>query len=125
MQVYAGLPIVTNQPDEARAPRRATTSSGWRSPQQECSVAEYAAVAHEVMDRLRGAGRPVVVEGGSGLYLRAALGDLSFGGAPDEARRRALGGALGARSRRCSWHELRRRDPATSRRASTRATRGA
>ena len=30
------------------------------------------------------------MEGGSGLYLRAALGDLAFGGAPDAARRRAL-----------------------------------
>ena len=32
----------------------------------------------------------MIVEGGSGLYLRAVLGDLSFGGAPDEGRRRAL-----------------------------------
>ncbi len=90
MQVYAGLPIVTNQPDAGARSRAAHHLVGWRSPQEECSVAEYAAVAHEVLDRLLGAGRPVIVEGGSGLYLRAVLGDLSFGGAPDEARRRAL-----------------------------------
>ena len=42
------------------------------------------------MDGLLAAGRPVIVEGGSGLYLRAVLGDLAFGGAPDAARRRAL-----------------------------------
>ncbi len=90
MQIYAGLPIVTNQPDAA-ARRRATYHLvGWASPQQEYSVAEYAARAHEAVDGLLDAGRPVIVEGGSGLYLRAVLGDLAFGGAPDEARRRAL-----------------------------------
>jgi tRNA dimethylallyltransferase len=53
-------------------------------------VAEYASAAHEVVDGLLEAGRRVIVEGGSGLYLRAVLGDLSFGGAPDADRRRAL-----------------------------------
>jgi tRNA dimethylallyltransferase len=90
MQVYDGLPIVTNQPTaEARARARHHLVA-WVSPQRDCTVAEYAERAHEVMDALVAAGRPVVVEGGSGLYLRAALGDLSFGGAPDAARRRAL-----------------------------------
>ena len=32
----------------------------------------------------------MIVEGGSGLYVRAVLGDLAFGGAPDPARRREL-----------------------------------
>lgn len=110
MQIYAGLAIVTNQPDAAARSRAAYHLVGWASPQEEHSVADYAARAHEVMDRLLAAGRPVVVEGGSGLYLRAVLGDLSFGGEPDVARRRALeqqwsrdSGALVA--------ELRRRAP--------------
>ena len=90
MQVYAGLPILTNQPGtEAR--RRATYHLvAWKAPQEECSAAEYASAAHEVVDGQLEAGRRVIVEGGSGLYLRAVLGDLSFGGAPDEGRRRAL-----------------------------------
>jgi tRNA dimethylallyltransferase len=90
MQIYAGLPIVTNQPGaEARA--RATYHLvGWASPQDECSVAEYSRLAHDVVDGLLAAGRPVVVEGGSGLYLRAVLGDLAFGPEPDAARRREL-----------------------------------
>ena len=42
MQVYAGLPILTNQPGtEAR--RRATYHLvAWKAPQEECSAAEYA-----------------------------------------------------------------------------------
>ena len=53
-------------------------------------MAEFAALAHEIVDGLLESGRGVVVEGGSGLYLRAVLGDLAFGAAPDEDRRRAL-----------------------------------
>ena len=89
MQIYAGLPILTNQPgaDEARARYHLV---GWASPQHEHTVAEYAELAHEVVDDLLAAGRRVIVEGGSGLYVRAVLGDLAFGGAPDPARRREL-----------------------------------
>jgi tRNA dimethylallyltransferase len=90
MQIYAGLSIVTNQPGEDARSRARYHLAGWASPQDECTVAEYAALAHEVVDGLVTAGRPVIVEGGSGLYLRAVLGDLAFGGAPDAASRRAL-----------------------------------
>jgi tRNA dimethylallyltransferase len=90
MQVYAGLPIITNQPGPAARARATFHLVGWASPQDQCSVADYAARAHEVVDGLLEAGRRVIVEGGSGLYLRAVLGDLAFGAAPDEGRRRAL-----------------------------------
>ena len=90
MQVYAGLPIVTNQPGAEARRRAAYHLVAWMAPQDECSVAEYASLAHEVVDGLLEAGRRVIVEGGSGLYLRAVLGDLSFGGPPDEGRRRDL-----------------------------------
>ena len=124
MQVYAGLPIVTNQPGaEARRARRYHLV-GWASPQDECSVAEYAALAHETVDRLLAAGRPVIVEGGSGLYLRAALGDLAFGGAAGRGARRALE----ERWERDAGGPRRGAPPArrrTWRRASTCATRAA
>jgi tRNA dimethylallyltransferase len=116
MQVYRGLPIVTNQPDPREEPKRHLV--GFVSPQAEFTVAEYARRAHEVIDGLLAAGRPVIVEGGSGLYLRAALGDLTFAAAPDPEVRRVLedrwtrdpGGVL---------EELRRLDPDTSARVDT------
>lgn len=90
MQIYAGLPIITNQPGaETRAVVRHHLV-GFLPPQEEYTVAEYATRAHEVVDGLLAAGRPVIVEGGSGLYLRAVLGDLAFGEAPDTAHRRQL-----------------------------------
>ena len=90
MQVYAGLPIVTNQPGAEARTRARYHLVGWASPQDECTAAEYSGLAHETVDGLLAAGRPVIVEGGSGLYLRAVLGDLAFGAEPDAARRREL-----------------------------------
>lgn len=90
MQVYEGLPIVTNQPDEAQRARARHHLVGFVPPQREFTVAEYTREAHEVIDSLRRKGRAVIVEGGSGLYLRAALGDLEFAAPPDAALRREL-----------------------------------
>ncbi len=90
MQVYEGLPIVTNQPDEAQRARARHHLVGFVPPQREFTVAEYAREAHKAIDGLRLDGRAVIVEGGSGLYLRAALGDLEFAAPPDAALRREL-----------------------------------
>jgi tRNA dimethylallyltransferase len=90
MQIYAGLPILTNQPGAGARAAATYHLVGWAAPQEEHTVAEYAERAHAVVDALQAHGRSVVAEGGSGLYLRAVLGDLEFGGTPDAARRRAL-----------------------------------
>ena len=116
MQVYRGLPVVTNQPRAGEGPGRHLV--GFVEPQREFTVAEYAAHAHEVIDRLREAGRTVVVEGGSGLYLRAALGDLSFGEPPDPGIRISLEEHW-ARDPAGVVDELRRLDPQTSARLDT------
>ncbi len=111
MQVYEGLPIVTNQPDEAQRARARHHLVGFVSPQRELTVAEYAREAHAVIDGLRRLGRAVIVEGGSGLYLRAALGDLEFAAPPDAALRGALEERW-ARDPGGVVDELRRLDPA-------------
>ena len=110
MQAYAGLAIVTNQPGPEALARATYHLVGWASPQVEHSVAEYSRRAHAVLDRLARAGRAAVVEGGSGLYLRAALGDLTFGGSPSAARRRELEEHW-ARDPEALVAELRRRAP--------------
>lgn len=110
MQIYAGLPILTNQPGREARARATYHLTGWAAPQREWSVAQYAALAHETIDELLEDGRQVIVEGGSGLYLRAALGDLSFGTAPHAARRRMLEERWG-RAPEAVVDELRRRAP--------------
>lgn len=67
MQVYRGLPILTNQPE------RATRLVAIWPLDHEASVGEYQALAHAAIDEILAAGRTPIVVGGTGLYLRAAL----------------------------------------------------
>ena len=71
LQVYRGLPILTNQPS------RATALVGIRELSEEMSVGAYATLAHEAIDELVSRTGTAVVSGGTGLYLRAALADLA------------------------------------------------
>jgi tRNA dimethylallyltransferase len=72
MQVYRGLPVLTNQSPH---PARLVAYLGL---DEESSVAEYQPLAHEAIDEILAAGRTPVVVGGTGLYLRAALSDLEL-----------------------------------------------
>ena len=71
LQVYRGLPLLTNQP--AR-PTRLVAIQGL---DEEMSVGVYAGMAHEAIDELVALNSAAVVVGGTGLYLRAALADLA------------------------------------------------
>ena len=116
MQVYAGLPLLTNQPSAAQLARVPHHLVATVSPAHEFSVAEYARLAHAAMDDVRRRERWVILEGGSGLYLRAALGGLSFGTPPDKELRRRLE-AQAATDAQGLAARLRSLDPETARRA--------
>jgi len=92
LQVYRGLPILTNQPE---SPTRLVAI---RDLSHEFSVGEYAGLAHRAVDELVQADGVAVVSGGTGLYLRAALVDLELPPAAEN----------GARAR---WEELYDTDP--------------
>jgi tRNA dimethylallyltransferase len=70
LQVYRGLPILTNQS------ARRTRLVAIRALADEMSVGAYASLAHDAIDELVAAHGAAVVAGGTGLYLRAALADL-------------------------------------------------
>jgi len=93
MQVYRGLPILTNQ-----SPARLV---GVWPLAKEASVGEYAPLAHAAIDEILAAGRTPIVVGGTGLYFRAALAELELPPAP----------APGARER---WVALYDADPAVA-----------
>ena len=79
LQVYRGLPILTNQPSGD------TRLVGIRSLDEQMTVGEFAPLAHVEIDALVTARGAAVVTGGTGLYLRAALTDLELPPAVDEA----------------------------------------
>jgi tRNA dimethylallyltransferase len=95
MQVYDGLPILTN-----RSPHPERLVGVWPLSHV-ASVGEYAPLAHEAVDELLAAGTTPLVVGGTGLYFRAALGELELPPAP----------APGARER---WERLYDEDGATA-----------
>ncbi len=72
MQVYRGLPILTNQ-----SPRPARLVA-IRDLGEEMSVGAFASLAHTEIDWLVERHGSAVVAGGTGLYLRAALADLDM-----------------------------------------------
>lgn len=70
MQLYRGLPILTNQ--------GAGRLVGIWPLDRQGSVGEFAALAHAEVDAALAAGRTPIVVGGSGLYFRAALTDVEI-----------------------------------------------
>ena len=81
LQVYRGLPILTNQP------ARPTRLVAIRGLDEEMSVGAYARLAHDAVDELVREKGVAVVVGGTGLYLRAALADLRLPPAPGAGTR--------------------------------------
>ena len=88
MQLYRGMDIGTAKlaPDERRGVPHHLLDI-W-DVTQTASVAEYQRLAAGVIDGIRARGRVPVLAGGSGLYVRAALGDLEFPGTDEQVRAR-------------------------------------
>jgi len=87
MQVYEGLPILTN-----RSPHPERLVGVWPLSHL-VSVGEYAPLAHAAIDEILAQGKTPLVVGGTGLYFRAALAELDLPPAP----------SVGARER---WERL-------------------
>jgi tRNA dimethylallyltransferase len=81
MQVYRGVPILTNQSE------RPTKLVAIWELDHEASVAEYAELAHKAIDEAFSEGLTPIVVGGTGLYLRAALAELELPPAPPPGAR--------------------------------------
>ena len=78
MQLYAGLPVLSNQPSASDRARVAHHLVGIWPATATGGVARYATLAHAAIDAILARGRVPIVAGGTGLYLRAALADLDL-----------------------------------------------
>ena len=110
MQVYEGLPILTNRSSH---PERLV---GIWPLTHEASVGEYAPLAHAAIDEILAAGRTPVVAGGTGLYFRAALADLDLPAAPPEGAREEWSQMYDERGADAAHAVLRELDPAAAER---------
>ncbi len=84
LQVYKGLETLTGVPTAAERARLEHRLVSILPVDARFSVGEYAELAHAEIDRLLATGARPIVVGGTGLYLRAALGDLDLRPAPPE-----------------------------------------
>jgi tRNA dimethylallyltransferase len=80
-QRYRGLEIAADSPRAAQLAEIRHHGVGDLALTEGSTAAGFARMAHEAIDSALGAGRVPVVAGGTGLYLRAALADMTF---PDE-----------------------------------------
>jgi tRNA dimethylallyltransferase len=91
MQLYAGLPILSNQPSADERRRVPHHLIGIWPLTADGDVARYAEAAHAAIDDVLARGRTPIVAGGTGLYLRAALAQLDLPPQPPAGLRERLG----------------------------------
>ena len=87
LQVYAGLEILTGAAMPAEQARLEHRLLSFLPLDATFSVGQYAQLAHAEIDDLLATGRRPIVVGGTGLYLRAALTELSLRPPPPEGLR--------------------------------------
>lgn len=78
LQVYEGLSVLTGVATTEEQERLEHRLVGFVPVTQPFSVGDYMRLAHAEIDRALDAGRRPIVVGGTGLYLRAAVAELSL-----------------------------------------------
>lgn len=87
LQVYMGLELLTGVPTAAQRARLEHRLISFLPVDARFSAGQYAELAHSEIDGLIAAGSVPIVVGGTGLYLRAALAELSLKPPPAEGVR--------------------------------------
>lgn len=85
LQVYAGLAALTGAATAAEQAQLEHRLLAFVPVTEDFSVGDYMPLAHAEIDAALAAGRRPLVLGGTGLYLRAALADLSLRKSPAES----------------------------------------
>jgi tRNA dimethylallyltransferase len=85
LQVYEGLETLTGAPGPEQRARLEHRLVGFVPVTQPFSVGDYMRLAHREVDAALERGRRPLVVGGTGLYLRAAVAELSLVKAPPGA----------------------------------------
>lgn len=111
LQVYAGLELLTGVASAAEQARLEHRLVSFLPVDATFSVGQYAALAHAEIDGALAAGRRPIVVGGTGLYLRAALTELTLRPPPPEGVREKWERELDVRGVVVLHGELTRRAP--------------
>ncbi len=85
LQVYEGLGVLTGVASSQEREKLEHRLVEFVPVTRPFSVGDYMRLAHAEIDRALAAGRTPIVVGGTGLYLRAAVAELSLVRAPPES----------------------------------------
>ncbi len=111
LQVYSGLEVLTGAATAQEQALLEHRLLGFLPVYEQFSVGQYAELAHGEIDALLAAGRLPLVVGGTGLYLRAALTQLSLRPPPPQGVRERWLTELGERGPQALHAVLSRRAP--------------
>src|SRR5436305_13605337 len=111
LQVYNGLEILTGAAEPRERAQLEHRLIAFLPIDAQFSAGQYAELAHAEIDDLLDAGQRPIVVGGTGLYLRAALTELSLRPAPPEAVRERWMAELEQRGPRALHAALEQRAP--------------
>lgn len=90
LQIYGGLAVLTGAANAEEQARLEHLLLGFVPVNADFSVGDYMPLAHRAVDEALAAGRTPIVVGGTGLYLRAALAELSLRKTPAESENSEL-----------------------------------
>jgi tRNA dimethylallyltransferase len=111
LQVYRGLETLTGVASAAERARLEHRLVAFLDPNDSFSAGEFMPLAHAEIDRALESGRRPIVLGGTGLYLRAALTELSLAPAPPPELRERWQREVDERGPAALHAELRERSP--------------
>jgi tRNA dimethylallyltransferase len=114
LQVYRGLETLTGVASADERARLEHRLIAFVDPSETFSVGEFMPLAHAEIDGALEAGRRPLVLGGTGLYLRAALTELSLAPPPPAELRDRWEREIDARGPAALHAELRERAPAAA-----------
>lgn len=90
LQVYRGLETLTGAPTNVEREVLEHRLLGFVPVTEDFSIGDYMPLAHREIDAALETGRRPIVVGGTGLYMRAALAELSLSKVPPESERSEL-----------------------------------
>jgi tRNA dimethylallyltransferase len=111
LQLYAGLETLTGAPTPQERCELEHRLVGVVPITERFSAGAYAQRAHDEIDRALHAGRRPIVVGGTGLYLRAALGELDLRPPPNPQARERWHAAVEREGPEAIHAQLADRDP--------------
>jgi tRNA dimethylallyltransferase len=85
LQVYEGLEVLTGTATTEEQARLEHRLLGFVPATEDFSIGDYMPLAHREVDAALEIGRRPIVVGGTGLYLRAAVAELSLAKVPPES----------------------------------------